>query len=284
MTESSNRLSAHIRMPFERQIIVDRGRHEHRRRPRPPSWALAWLMLGAAAGCAGTAGSDESLEPIRIGTSGDHAPYSQLVGDRYIGIDIDLARDLARTVGRRPEFVRFQWSTLPADVVEGRFDVALSGIAVSESRAAIGIYSEPYLTVGHQAVVRCHEVTRFAQLDDANRTSVTVLVARGTTENEFARERLPNATTVSLSSGEVFDRMAAGVGDITFANTLRALYAVRRNPTLCSGFDGVTFDSIEVAAYMPPGSPYKNAVDPWLMRRTHDGFIARLVEAHLEVR
>jgi cyclohexadienyl dehydratase len=83
-------------------------------------------------------------EPLRIGTSGDYAPFSHAGA----GFDMEVAQRLARRLGRRIVWVPFAWSELAAAVRENRFDVAMSGITWRPERALIGYMSRAVASGG----------------------------------------------------------------------------------------------------------------------------------------
>jgi chorismate mutase len=94
---------------------------------RVSRWVVFLLALALGAG----AGPDGVL---RVGTSGDYAPFS-FEGE---GFDVEVAEALARDLGRRIEWVRFDWATLAADAAAGRFDIAMSGVTWLPERAVHG--------------------------------------------------------------------------------------------------------------------------------------------------
>jgi polar amino acid transport system substrate-binding protein len=51
------------------------------------------------------------------------------------GFDIDLARDLARRVGREPEFVVMKWDGILAGLKSGRYDIIMSSMNVTPERS-----------------------------------------------------------------------------------------------------------------------------------------------------
>ena len=68
---------------------------------------------------------------IRIGTTGDYKPMSYLnqkTGE-YEGIDAELSKIIAESLGVKIEYVPTTWSTLTADTLAGKFDIALCGIS-----------------------------------------------------------------------------------------------------------------------------------------------------------
>lgn len=82
--------------------------------------------------------------PLRVGTTGDHPPFSEATAEGDRGIDVDLARAIGRRLRRPVVFVRTSWPTLLEDLGKGRFDFAMSGITVTKARAEHARFSRPY--------------------------------------------------------------------------------------------------------------------------------------------
>ncbi len=109
---------------------------------------------------------------LRIGTSGDYAPFS-LAGR---GFDVEVATRFAEARGYRIEWVVFRWPELEADVRAGRFDIAMSGITWRPERAVVG-YMTRAVAVGGPCLVGTVEGRRVA-------------VNRGGALERFARREL----------------------------------------------------------------------------------------------
>jgi chorismate mutase-like protein len=102
-------------------------------------WTALFLVLqGQPNGEVPTPPGEPSLavqeRVLRVGTSGDYAPFS-LDGK---GFDVEVAEALARDLAVRIEWVRFRWPELASDAKAGRFDVAMSGITWLPERAMRG--------------------------------------------------------------------------------------------------------------------------------------------------
>src|SRR5438874_9275074 len=79
---------------------------------------------------------------LRVGTTGDYTPFSLRRPDgSYEGADIDMAHDLASTIGVGLEFVASVWVDLLGDFLEDRFDIAMGGVTVNPSRAEKAFFS-----------------------------------------------------------------------------------------------------------------------------------------------
>lgn len=102
---------------------------------------LASLLAAVSPGARGGAGEARVL---RIGTSGDYAPFSR-AGE---GFDVEVARRLARDLGARIEWVAFRWPELRAKAAAGEFDVAMSGVTWRPRRAVLGWMSRAVAVSG----------------------------------------------------------------------------------------------------------------------------------------
>ncbi|HXZ86329.1 MAG TPA: transporter substrate-binding domain-containing protein [Myxococcota bacterium] len=98
---------------------------------------LSAALLLLAAACA-------HPRVLRIGTSGDYAPFSSESG----GFDVEVAQRLAERLGMRVEWVHFRWPELERDLREGRIDVAMSGVTWLPSRALVGYMSRAVASGG----------------------------------------------------------------------------------------------------------------------------------------
>src|SRR4051794_36323259 len=78
---------------------------------------------------------------LRVGTTGDYTPFSLKRPDGlYEGADIDMAHDLAATLGVRVQFVPTVWVDLLRDFLADRFDTAMGGVTVNEAGAASAFF------------------------------------------------------------------------------------------------------------------------------------------------
>ena len=127
-------------------------------------WLSACCILGFAWGCsagsaalpapaaaspveaASAASSEEPAQvsdgvpgELRVGTSGDYAPFSVLDEDGDAqGFDVELAVELASDLGVELRWVPFRWPDLQQQLGRGDFDLAMGGVTWQPSRAVLG--------------------------------------------------------------------------------------------------------------------------------------------------
>ncbi len=145
--------------------------------------ALAALAALVAAGCARNGeralGSAREAPALRVGTSGDYAPFSR----EGAGFDVDVAERMAADLGYRIEWVRFRWPELAERVRRGDFDVVMSGVTWRPERDVAGFLTRAVAS-GGPCVVGASAPARVA-------------VNRGGALETWARARLAGAEIVA---------------------------------------------------------------------------------------
>src|SRR5690349_5946216 len=72
--------------------------------------------------------SEPRASELRVGTSGDYAPFSVRREDGALGgFDVELAERLASDLGLSLRWVPFRWPELSARMSAGEFDVVMGG-------------------------------------------------------------------------------------------------------------------------------------------------------------
>jgi len=171
---------------------------------------------------------------LRVGTTGDYAPFSLSADGDYRGSDIELARWLADQLRVSVVFVQTSWPTLMADHQRNRFDIALSGITETADRAQLARFSVPYYQDGKMALGRCEHSAQFNSLADIDQPEIRVIVNPGGTNQRFVNQHIKQATVrVFPDNRTIFDELVAARADIMITDHIEAQLQAARHPTLC---------------------------------------------------
>lgn len=215
---------------------------------------------------------------LRVGTTGDYAPFSDDRGGELRGFDIGLAQALAEAWGLRAVFVRTSWPTLMDDLGRRRFDLAASGISITEERRRRADFSAAYFSDGKTPIARREDAARFSTLENIDRPGVRVVVNPGGTNERFVREHLAHATVVlHPDNRSIFGEIVAGRADVMITDGIEVRLQTRRHPGLAAT-RAEPFTRAGKAVLLPPGSELTARVDAWLEPRTRSGEIAARLE------
>jgi polar amino acid transport system substrate-binding protein len=149
---------------------------------------LGGVLSAADSSDAAKASQDAEKPPLRWAADAEGgAPYickDPQDLNRYVGFEVDLAEALGRQLGRRIEFVQYDFKSLISGLQRGDFDFAMNGIEVTPDRIRAVRFTRPYYVYTLQLVARAGE-QRFDSLEACQRIHGLV----GTLE-DTAAERL----------------------------------------------------------------------------------------------
>jgi cyclohexadienyl dehydratase len=218
---------------------------------------------------------------LRIGTTGDYAPYSIESGGRLEGADIELATALAAALGVRPVFVRTSWPSLLQDLVADRFDLAAGGVSVTAARRAVGSFSTVYATGGKTIIARCRDASRYSSLAAIDRPQVRVIVNPGGTNQQFVLDQLHRAQViVHPDNRSVFEELRAGRADVMVTDDVEVELQTRRHPDLCRALPG-TLTRTDKALLLPRDPALEARIDTLLAPEIAAGRPARWLAAFI---
>ncbi len=223
---------------------------------------ITLLLLLFLAGCHGGG-------PLKVGTTGDYRPFTLWEGEAPEGADITMAKAYAAAQGREVVFVRTKWTTLMDDLEAGWFDLAMSGITITEHRATKAAFSRPYFQGHKVAVIRCTDSGRFGSLNDVDRQGVRVIYNSGGTNEVFARATIKTAALESEANNlRVFERLADADADVFFTDDIEAA-AVTRDKykgVLCTALANERLAPFSIAVMGKRGSKELERFDAWLAK------------------
>jgi cyclohexadienyl dehydratase len=237
---------------------------------------LATLLLAAALLAATADGA--AARVLRIGTSGDYAPFSSRDASGLHGFDIELASAFAAAHGHTIEWVPFTWPNLARDFGAGRFDLVMSGITVRPDRSVAGRFSVPVASSGAVLLYDRRRHAGVATVADFDRAGVRIAVNRGGHLERVARARFADAELLTFADNAVVRRqLVDGMVDAVVTDSLEAP-GWQRGLADVAALGPWTDD--RKACWLAPGEDALAAeLDAWLLAREADGTLARLRRA-----
>ena len=141
---------------------------------------MALVLLLTCTACGGSGGKNKDrLEKIKekgvleLCTEPYFAPYefidpSKTGDDQYQGIDIALAKYIADKLGVELKITALDFTAVLAGVTDGKYDMAISAIAYSPSRAEAMRMSDVYQSsdTGYGFIVRTTDAEKYNSVED----------------------------------------------------------------------------------------------------------------------
>ena len=107
------------------------------------------MMLGALAlftAC------DKDENTLVMATNAAFPPYEYKEGNDIVGIDAEIAAAVAKKLGMKLEIVDVEFGSVLTGVSEGKYDMGMAGITVTEDRKKTMDFTETYAT-GIQVII-----------------------------------------------------------------------------------------------------------------------------------
>lgn len=234
---------------------------------------------------------------LRVATTGDYAPFSAINdsqandlqandshkdGSEYVGIDIDLAENLASSLQAQIVWVQTSWPTLLKDLKENRFDIAMSGISYNEERERFGHFSIPYHKGGKTPISRCEDVKKLNNLNKINQAHVRVIVNPGGTNFRFASSELTRAEVRTFEDNRlIFQEIINNTADVMITDAIEVRMQSKRIKGLCPTMPGRTLTYLEKAYLMPQDRALQKYVNQWLQSAISKGLVSKTFDRHL---
>jgi polar amino acid transport system substrate-binding protein len=152
---------------------------------------LVIVAVACAAPVSAPPGRGERPRELVVATSGDSPPYATRRAGTITGLEVDLATEVGKVLGRPVRFVDVPWNGLFDELVSGRADVVMAGVTVSAERERRFAFAEPYLRTGIAALVRRDDLKRLGSREGVCKSRIRVAVIRKTTGERNLRDRCP---------------------------------------------------------------------------------------------
>ncbi|QXI27472.1 transporter substrate-binding domain-containing protein [Pseudomonas vanderleydeniana] len=219
---------------------------------------------------------------LRVGTTGDYKPFSYKSGEHFIGLDIELAQELAQSMGAKLQLVPTTWPTLMNDLQADHFDLAISGISVNMERQRQAFFSQPYQRDGKTPITLCSRQQAFQTLEQIDQPQVTAIVNPGGTNEKFARANLKQARIiVHQDNVTIFQQIVDGKADLMMTDAVETRLQEKLHPQLCAVHPDQPFDFSEKAVLLPRDIVLKQYVDQWLHQDMESGRFAKRMQKWL---
>jgi cyclohexadienyl dehydratase len=220
---------------------------------------------------------------LRVGLTGDYEPFSTIdtrSPDGMSGLDVDMARDLATSLGAKLQLVRTDWKSLTPDLLAGRFDIAMGGITITLIRARTAYFSSPVMLSGKTAIALCSKAAKYETLDGIDRANTRVVVNPGGTNESFDHANLHRAQIITVRTNpETFQALLNNEADVMITDAVETRIQQRMHPELCPIHPDAPFSHTELAYMLPRDATFQEYVNQWLTIENetgkHSGLLAQ---------
>jgi ABC-type amino acid transport substrate-binding protein len=147
------------------------------------------ILLLAVGGCAtpGVHTGQATEHPMLVGVTPNYPPVIFKISGQVTGLEADLARRLAAELKRPIKFVEISWEEQVPALLEGKTDIIMSGMTITQARQVRITFSQPYLTSGLMIAFAAENASKYGSLQNIIDSFPDVGFVAGTTGETYAR-------------------------------------------------------------------------------------------------
>ncbi len=249
----------------------------------------AVMLLGLLAGCGNSNPSDDSgLKTVESGklimsTNAAFPPYEMTTDDGgFAGIDVEIAQAIANKLGLELEIDDMDFDAALLAVQQGKSDIVMAGVSVTEKRLLVMDFSNSYAT-GVQVVI----VKEGSDVTMDNLGEMMIGTQRGTTGYLYASDTPENGgygedhVTAYDNGMTAVQALINGQVDCVIIDKAPALEYVASNPGLTI-LEGNWVEEQYAIGFAKGNTELKDAVNAALAELIADGTVQGIIDKYIK--
>ncbi len=221
-------------------------------------------------------GCTKKEDTLVLVTEAGFAPYEYYDNNKVVGIDIDIANEIAKELNKKLVIKDVAFDSIINELNSGKADIALAGMSITEERKDEVDFSLEY-ALSKQVVVALKD-SKISSVKDLNNKTISVQL--GSVADEYVSNNIKTAKIIQqkkfLTAAEDIKGKKA---DCLIMDVLPATELVNNNPEL-KILDIDLFTDKYAAAVAKGNTELLNKVNEVLTKLIEDGKIEKFTIAH----
>ncbi len=214
---------------------------------------------------------------ISLVTNAEFEPFEYKDGNETVGIDIDIAREIAKKMGLELYIKDVSYDAIPLELSSGTCDFALAGMSYSEDKDKNVDFSNESYFDAKQVIVVPKE-SKIKREEDLHGKRIGVSL--GYTGDFYCTEHFKNSEIVRLPNSTIAVlEMLSGRLDVVVTDNIPAQNLAVKHSGLIKVLDEYLFEE-NYRVVVPEGSNLRDYMDEILCELKEDGTVEKIVERY----
>lgn len=220
----------------------------------------------------------QDSKTIHFSTSAEYPPFEYIENDELKGFDIDLAKLIAKELGKEAVFDNMQFSTVLPAVSTGQDEAAIATITVTEDRKKNFDFTQPYYFESMAAVYPSGQpITKAAEL-----TGKKIGVQLGSVMEIWVRSHFPaNNLTAFDNNNQAIEALTANHVDVVIMDSVQAIVFSKKHSNL--SYAEIAKSNSGYAIATKKDSLITKEINEALLKLESKGEIKKLISKWLQV-
>ena len=138
---------------------------------------------------------------LRVGFESGYMPFEMTdKKGRFVGFDIDMAKEMAKAMGVKFVPVNTAWDGIIPALTTNKFDIIMSGMTITQERNLKINFADPYIIVGQAILLAKKHLGNVKSYKDLNNPKYIVTSKLGTTGEQAVKRKIPKCTYKSFET------------------------------------------------------------------------------------
>lgn len=146
---------------------------------------------------------DSSKDQLVVATNAAFEPFEYTEGDKYLGIDMEIAALLAEKLGKELVINNMEFNAVCLSVSQQKCDLAMAGLTVKPEREEFVTFSDSYYSASQRLIVKSSD-KKFADCKTKE-------------DIEKVLSGLPNSTKIGVQNGTTGQLYVEGDDEMEFS-------------------------------------------------------------------
>ncbi|WP_373182016.1 transporter substrate-binding domain-containing protein [Halomonas campaniensis] len=244
-----------------------------------PRLKQSTLAAALALGLGMSASASAQNPTVNVVTDPSFVPFEMMDPEtgEMIGFDMDMINELAERAGFEINLTTMEFAGIIPAVQTGSQEIAIAGVTITEERAEIVDFSDPYYDSGLRIIVRADNDS-VEILEDLEGLSVATRI--GSTSYDFLQENLGDTADITPYPGNS-DMYMALLGrnvDAAFYDAPNVAYFSQTRGEGRTKVVGPLYEGQQYGIVFHKGSQWVEPVNEALAEMREDGTYAELYE------
>ena len=216
---------------------------------------------------------------INVSTNAEFEPFEYKEGNEFVGIDLDIAREIARKLGVNININDVSYSALPLEISRGTCDFIIAAMSYSEEKAQNMDFSDPYFEANQVIIVSENSDIK----SGADLHNKKIGVHLGTTGDTYCTSNLKDCEINRYNNGsEAVLDLSNGRIDAVVIDNFPAIKLSEKNPET-KILDGYLFKE-EYRIAVPKGDKeFLEFINTSLQELKRDGTIEQITNKYKNI-
>ncbi len=194
-----------------------------------------------------------------------------------IGFNVEVAKKLASDLGVQLNLMPAGHVSLLPDLTNKRYDILITGMYPTPSRALLANFSEPYSTSKIELIASRDKMGRKDEKRDFDDDSVTIGIISGTVYGNYAASEFPKAKTQMFDDeASMIEAVANGTISAAIASKPGPEFAVKNsNGKIYKPFSRPLGELDEALAIRKGDVDFLNYLNTWIRYNERNGWLEK---------